>query len=392
MRNLAIPEKVEKPFEQMMLILLQMEKLITRYKPPGARVNVNAIRELDLGTANMYKPLDLEKHWEQTGIYYMTDTDAEGNKISDPITEMANAGFRENALGLREMYMFWYQTLKDELGEDPNLAIQASQPRVTEGNIQTSQQLADNATDYMYDSYLYVCEDAARKTACLLHDSVSFGANVYKHIIGEDEVRGRVFATKVKMLPTEREVALLEAQINQAIASNPDLVMYMNTFKIMRIAKEDVTLAEEYFRLSMKRMIQGKAAEVQQNAQLNAQAQQESLKMKGKMDLDNLKEKLRIEGDADKEKNKNKLKEIALQGAFQVMASKEAEVQPEWKPVINELIQNIMLPLFADNIGHTAALGKLLTMNQPEQQTEQDGQQEEQSDAGPEQQNIIQPT
>jgi hypothetical protein len=393
MRNVAIPEKIEKPFEQMTLILLQMEKLITTWKPPGSMVNVNAVRELDLGTANLYKPLDLEKHHRQTGTLYYTDTDAEGNKIGTPITEIANAGFRENALGLREQYLFWYQSLKDELGEDPNLVSQALQPRVTEGNIQTSQQLADNATDYMYNAYQYVIEEAARKTACLMHDSVSFGASTYRHIIGEDDVKDRIFATKVRLLPNDREIIDLQAQINQAIASNPDLVMYMNTFKIMRIAKEDIKLAEEYFRLGMKRMIQGKAAQVQQNATLNAKAQQESLAMKADFDMKELEKKLKIEGLAQTEQSKNKLREIALQGYFQVMSSKNGDVQPEAMPVINEMLQNLMLPLFKDNAEHTMALGALL--GNPEQQGQQDegqqpsmqdGQQQDQS-----QQQQIQP-
>jgi hypothetical protein len=110
------------------------------------------------------------------------------------------------------------------------------------------------------------------------------------------------------------------------------------------------------------------------------------------MDLANLKAELQIKGDAAKETNKNKLKEIALQGVFQVMASKEAEVQPEWKPVINELIHNIMLPLFSDNIGQTAALGKLIAAGgQPEQPGEAEGQPEDQTDTQPEQQQRQQP-
>lgn len=373
MRNLAIPEKVEKPFEQMCLVLLQMEKLITRYKPPGARVNVNTIRELDLGLASLATPLELEKHYEQTGIYYYTDTDAEGNKIADPITELANAGFRENALGLREQYMFWYQTLKDELGEDPNLVQQAAQPRVTEGNIQTSIQQADNATDYMYDAYLYVMEDAARKTACLMHDSISFGANAYRHIIGEDEVSGRVFATKVKMLPTDQEIAVLEQQINQAIASNKDLPLYLNTFKILRIAKEDIKLAEEYFRLAMKRMLQSQISQAQQNQDATFKSQFAAAKQKGELDLQQLEAELTIKERFEKEKNKNELKKLVIQGAFQVMASKEAEVQPEWMPVIQEVIHNVMLPALSDNIQHTKDLGENISVSKmrPEQELPQ---------------------
>lgn len=348
MRNIAIPEKVEKPFEQMTLILLQMEKVITRYKPPGAKVNVNSVRELDLGLASLAKPLELERHYEQTGTYYFTDTDAEGNKIENPITEIANTAFRENAEGLIRMYQFWYQTLKDELGEDPNISTQAAQPRVTEGNIQTSIEQADNATDYMYKAYLYVMEDAARKTACLMHDSVSFGAKVYSHIIGDDEVDGRVFSTKVRMLPTEREIAVLEQQINQAIAANKDLVIYMNTFKIMRIAKTDIKLAEEYFRLAMKRMLQSQLAQAAQNQDATFKAQNESIKTKGEEDRNTENTKGDIDLAAKKMEGETANKN-AVVAMVTSLLSKGEQVPPSLQPLVNVVMENIMIPLATQN-------------------------------------------
>lgn len=381
MRNLAIPEKVEKPFEQMCLILLQMEKLITRYKPPGAKVNVNAIRELDLGLADLQKPLDLEKHYEQTGIYYYTDTDAEGNKIADPITELANAGFRENALGLREMYMFWYQSLKDELGEDPNLMQQAAQPRVTEGNIQTSIQQADNATDYMYDAYKYIITEAARKTACLMHDSVSFGAKAYRHIIGEDEVRGRVFATQVKMLPNDRQVAELQLMVNNAITSTPDILMYMNTFKIMRIAKEDTKLAEEYFRLAMKRMLQSKIDQARENQMITFKGQEESGKAIEKEKRKSLVLELKTKAFISDKETKNALK-IATVNQILALRAKGIELPAQWVSVENEIIKNLELPLFAENIDQVDALIM--------QQIEGSEEQEEREESQQSNQNVVQ--
>ena len=383
MRNLAIPEKVEKPFEQMCLILLQMEKLITRYKPPGAKVNVSAIRELDLGLADLQKPLDLEKHYEQTGIYYYTDTDAEGNRINEPITELANAGFRENALGLREMYMFWYQTLKDELGEDPNLVQQAVQPRVTEGNVETSIQQADNATDYMFDAYKYIVTEAARKTACLMHDSVSFGAKVYRHIIGEDEVKGRVFSTQVKMLPTEKQIAELQLMVNNAITSTPDILMYMNTFKIMRIAKEDTKLAEEYFRLAMKRMLQSKIDQARENQMITFQGQEQSGKAIEKEKRKSLVLELKTKAFISDKETKNALK-IATVNQILALRAKGIELPSQWISVENEIIRNLELPLFSENIDQTDAL----IMQQIEGGAEQEDESEEQES----QQQNLQPT
>ena len=376
MRNIAIPEKVEKPFEQMTLILLQMEKVITRYKPPGAKVNVNSVRELDLGLASLAKPLELERHYEQTGTYYFTDTDAEGNKIENPITEIANTAFRENAEGLIRMYQFWYQTLKDELGEDPNISTQAAQPRVTEGNIQTSIEQADNATDYMYKAYLYVMEDAARKTACLMHDSVSFGAKVYSHIIGDDEVEGRVFSTKVRMLPTDREIAVLEQQINQAIAANKDLVIYMNTFKVMRIAKTDIKLAEEYFRLAMKRMLQSQIAQVQQNQEITIQGQIVSAQKAE----ESKQETERVKGDIEIKKVQIQEKSavnVSLSTMFTSLLKEGGQIPPSIQPVFNAWMENTMIPMVAQNEEQKAAIIEQIKQSrqqpvneQPEQEME----------------------
>jgi len=348
MRNVALPEKLEKPFEQMSLILLQMEKLITTYKPPGAKINVNSLRELDLGLSSTVTPIENEKLWRQTGNVYYTDTDAEGNKIADPITEMANAGFRENAQGLVEMYHFWYQSLKDELGEDPNLPAQATQPRVTADNVQTSIQQGDYATNDIYSAYLRVTEDAGRKTACLMHDSVSFGAKVYRHIISDTEVDGRVFATKVKMLPTGKEIAALEQQINNAIVSNKDLVMYLNTFKIMRIAKEDIKLAEEYFRLSMKRMLQSQMAQAAQNQDATFKAQNESVITKGEQD----RETETTKGDIDlaaKKMDGETSNKNAVVTMVTSMLSKGIPIPASLQPVVDVVMENIIIPLAAQN-------------------------------------------
>jgi hypothetical protein len=361
---------VEKPFEQMSLILLQMEKLITTYKPPGAKVNVNAIRELDLGLASNVTPLENEKHWRQTGTLYYTDTDAEGNKIEDPITEIANAGFRENAVGLMEMYRFWYQSLKDELGEDPNLPVQAAQPRVTVDNVQTSIQQGDFATNDIYAAYLHVMEDAARKTACLMHDSVSFGAKVYSHIIGDDEVKGRVFSTKVKMLPTEREIAILEQLINLAIASNKDLVMYLNTFKILRIAKEDIKLAEEYFRLGMKRMLQSQMAQVQQNQEATFKAQMESAKAteEGKQRTEEVKGDIDL---ASKKMEGETATRTALSTMFTSLLKEGNQIPANLQPVFNAWAENIMIPMVAQNEEQKAAIIEQFKQAQQQEGNEQ---------------------
>ena len=242
-RNVAVPEKIEEPIEQMILARLKIQQMVAKMVPAGASIDVDALQELDLGLGDSVKPLDVQKIWEQTGKLYYRGRDAEGNRIPVPITELANTGFAPQLNALIQLYNFHYQVLTQELGVDPNLMQQASQPRVAASNVETSRILANDATEYMYDAYMYVMEDAAKKVACLLNTSVSYGSKRYREILKEDQVKGRNFTTKLKMLPTELEVANLQNMMNQALMSNPNLVLYVDPFKVIRIAKENVELA-----------------------------------------------------------------------------------------------------------------------------------------------------
>jgi hypothetical protein len=239
----------------MILARLKIQQMVAKMVPAGASIDVDALQELDLGLGDSVKPLEVQKIWEQTGKLYYRGRDAEGNRIPVPITELANTGFAPQLQALIQLYQFHYQVLKDELGEDPNLMNQAAQPRVAASNIEASRQLANNATEYMYDAYIYVMEETAKKVACLLNKSVTHGAKKYRDILKEEDVKDRNFVAKVKMLPTDMEIAKLEAMMNNAIATNPQFVMYIDPFKVMRIAKENTSLAELYFRQAQKKFI-----------------------------------------------------------------------------------------------------------------------------------------
>jgi hypothetical protein len=258
MRNLAIPEKIEEPVEQMLLTRLKMQQLVAKMRPPGAMINEDALNEIDYGLGDDNKSVDTKKHFDQTGDIYYRGRDAQGNPIPVPITELNNAGFLPQMQALIQLYEYHYKILKDELGEDPNLMSQAATPRVTSSNIQTSLQQGDYATGYVYDAFIHVMEDMAKKMACLMHKSVLYGARAYRNIMGAAQVERRVFGTKIKMLPQEYELQQLQALLNQAIASTPDLVLYLDVFKVMRLARENIKLGEQYLTLATRKMIKSK--------------------------------------------------------------------------------------------------------------------------------------
>ena len=364
MRNVAVPEKIEEPIEQMILARLKIQQMVAKMVPAGASIDVDALQELDLGLGDSVKPLEVQKIWEQTGKLYYRGRDAEGNRIPVPITELANTGFAPQLQALIQLYQFHYQVLKDELGEDPNLMNQAAQPRVAASNIEASRVLANNATEYMYDAYIYVMEESCKKIACLLNKSVTYGAKRYRDLLKQEDVKDRNFVATVRMLPTEGEIANLQAMMNNAIASNPQLIIYLDPFKAMRIAKENVPLAELYFRQAQKRYIKTEQEKAQANSEQNAEIQQASMQAKAQGDAVLL-----------EKTNFGKEKQIVLQGMFD-LAKANIPVPVELQQLISDMLQNVEIPIAVQNQQRQQAL---------EQQAQQEQQQMEQQQMGSQQ-------
>ncbi len=348
MRNLAVPEKIEDPVDQMVLARLKMQQLIASSKPPGSAINWDAMQEIDYGLGDTNKTIDPVKLYNQTGTFYYRGRDAESNPIPVPIQDIPNAGFVPQMQALIEMYRYNYQVLKDELGEDPNLINAASTPRVTSENINTAQQEAEFATDYMFAAYTRCIEDTSRKIACLLHDSVDAKAKAYSEILKEEDVKDRVFYTNVKMLPNDIELSKLEQMMNNAILSNPTLVLYLDQYKILRIAKENIVLAETFFRRAQRRAIEGERQQAQEASKYNGDIQVQSLQAKAQADA----QMKQMEGQIDIAKataTGEAQNKSAIINMVSAILSKGLPIDATVLPLIQTTIQNLMIPMAVQN-------------------------------------------
>lgn len=337
MRNVAVPEKIEEPLDQMIIARLKIQQLVAKMKPAGAMINVDALQELDLGLGDVTKPLEVQKIYEQTGNLYYRGRDAEGNAIPAPINELANAGFVAQMQGLIALYQFHYQVLKDELGIDPNLSQSIAAPRVTSQNAENAMVITDATTEHYYEAYIRCMEDTAKKVACLLNASVTHGAKKYRELLKQDEVAGRNFSTKIQMLPNEQEMAKLEAMVNNAIQTNKDFILYIDPFKLIRIAKENLKFAELLFRQAQKRYLKSQMEIAQKNSEYNAQIQIQSQQTKAESDAS-----------LDNQKNQAKEKQILLSGYFDLVKS-GVQVPQEISMVLGEVIKSVAVPIAMQN-------------------------------------------
>jgi hypothetical protein len=277
MRNLAIPEKIEAAVDGMILACLKVQQDISLAIPPGWAIDESALQQIDYGLGEAAnKDVDHVRLFKQTGTLWYKSLDAEGNRIPVPINEIANTGFYNHVDAFIRTYQFWYETLKDELGEDPKLISQSLQPRVAAGNVEMSQAASEEATNYIYNAYAECMRQTTRKVTCLLKDSIEYGSKAYRHLIGEEDVKGRVFNADIKFLPTEMEIQKFEMMVQQALATSPGLSMFLDPMQLTRIAKEDVKLAESVFRNAQKKLIQHEQQMQRENLQMTIEGQQKS--------------------------------------------------------------------------------------------------------------------
>jgi hypothetical protein len=348
MRNLAIPEKIEAAVDGMILACLKMQQVVARMRPTGAAIDETALQSIDYGLGDAgNKDIDYKKLYDQTGDIYYRGIDAEGNRVPVPITELRNSGFLDQMNGLIAIYQFWYQSLKDELGEDPNLISQALQPRVAGVNVEASQMQSEFATDYMYRAYAECMKITARKISCLLKDSIEYGANAYRHIAKKEDFDGRIFSTDIRFLPTDFEVQRFEAMMNQLIAATPDLMLFIDPFQMMRTAKEDVKLAELLFRHAQKRMLAWQRQTAMENQQQTIQGQIEAAKTAEEEKRKTMEEEMKIEERRTKITGQAQNQTAIVNMVAALMKPTAEGVTPtipaEFKPIVDAVLQNIMV-------------------------------------------------
>jgi hypothetical protein len=349
MTNLAVPEKIDQPVDAMQLELLKIQQCIAKSRPPGAAVNVDAVQELDLGLASgVSSPMEVQKIYDQTGNMYYRGRDASGQPIPVPITELSNTGFLNQIQGYINAYLFHYQTLKDQLGEDPNLMTAASQPRVAVQNIEVAQQSAATATDYMFDAVMSLYRDMSKKVACLMNDSITFGAKAYRDILKEKDVKGRVFLTEMEMMPSDIEIAEFRNTINQAISVDPNLLMFVDINKIFRVAKQNVKLADLYFQQGQKQYRRYLQEQTEQNQQATFQAQMAS----NKQAADAKMQQTDLEGTIDVTKSKTAAdgaNKSAIINMVTKLLADGTDIPPSLVPFMQVTIENLLLPMVAQN-------------------------------------------
>lgn len=273
MKNMAIVERMENSISQMTVSLLKMQQLKSQLRPDEMAIDVSRLTNINLGDG-LLKPFEVQEIFEQTGKAYYNGVGEDGETPQDvPFKPIQMSGAAQKMMALMNDYNFHLQLLRDMVGM--NEATDGTGVGERTGNqvMNTQIGVSNRATDFIYGAWITHLNGIAKRIAILLWWNITHKGN-YTTVMDSFDIGKKIYDLQISMLPTDADRQFVDGMIQTAITAG--IVNFEEVFRLRRIAKTNVKLAEIYLAKYEKKRQRDLAAQSQQNAQANAQQQMAS--------------------------------------------------------------------------------------------------------------------
>jgi hypothetical protein len=280
LNNLPMIQRMETSIRQMTLTHMKIQQIVAKMRPAGLMIDIDGLQNISIGGGKSISPLEIQKIYDQTGNLYYRSSTEEGQRQTPPVQEIANAGSVQQLQELINIFNYYLNRLREETGINELRDGAAINPRLGNKQLQAGIAASNNATDYIYDSYVSIIENTMMKCGILLSDAVSFRVKEYASVVKSD-INNRYFDIKVEMIPDDEYKQFLEAMVQTALSGGQ--IDFETAFNIRNI--KNVKLGELYLARATKKKQKELQKQAQQNSEMNAQAQQQSLQLKAQADM-----------------------------------------------------------------------------------------------------------
>jgi len=320
------------PFaDQIQLSHLKIQHLLAKARPKGAAFELGSLENVSKGDGGTFTPLELQEVYDQTGNIYYRRQDDEGNATQFmPVQELEN-GIGNDVMNLIRIYQHNLQMLRDVTGV--NEARDASQPssEALVGVQKLALLASNNATRRVNDAYLNITKRLAQSVCQRIQDVVEYSGplKVYSSALGESNVKV-VELTKelslheigiaIDVAPDAQEKQMLENNIQVSLAQKELRI----EDAIMIRSINNVKLANQMLIIRRKKYIQDQQEMAQQNAQMNAQAQQESAMMSSQMKAQDAQMEAQIEQASIAAKHQAEMERMQMEYELKAQLQREA--------------------------------------------------------------------
>ncbi len=339
-------ERALSPLRKYTLADLKIKQIIANLRPPGITIDIETVRDIDLGAGNSISGMEVIKMYNQSGIVVWSSRGLNPNERQEiPIKELPNSGSLQQLTELMNIKNDAMQEIRSVLGV-PLYRDGSDVGDRTSGVLQEQQKAASfNVTDYVLNSNKNLWEETFYKYCIIEWDNVVLKNN-------QTELMDTVFQLSLNMKPTAYEREQLERNIQigmQAVDANGHpLLTFKDAFKIRNI--KNFKLAELYLANMVQSNEKKAAIDKDKREQANIQSQQESAKMANEQVAKIQQDKLDQEKDMEAFKSTKKKEELLLQGFLSVAAKDESgQMIKMFLPAIQQLVPNIAIPLQLEN-------------------------------------------
>jgi len=280
-----------------------------------------------------------------------------------PIAEAPNNASIGQIQELITVYNHYLERLRDEIGVNEYREGASVNPKLGLGVQQAQISASNNATDFLYDSYLNVYTQTAFKIALLLYDSVLYGGKAYRDYLSTNDVEGKIFDVFIEALPDDNEKQFLNQMVQTAISANA--IDFEDAFKVRNI--KNYKLAEMYLSKAKKKKMREDMEKAQANSQMNAQSQQQSIMAKAQADAQL--EQVQSQNKIAVVNAEMKLKQNSMTQEFVQMALlKSFELDRELPADIQAIVDNYFNELQQQKMAEQQAIMQAAQQQQMQQQ------------------------
>lgn len=379
----ALIENAVTAIRQLILTRLKIQHLTVELKPSGIAVDYGRLGSgLSTGTGGEFDKLEVLRIYNTKGsvFYDSVGDDPMNPNRSLPIQELGNGADVAKLNQLVALHNFWVDVLKGDIGSNDAADGTTLPTRYGEGVTQAQIQSFNNNTRYVYDGYLSLLEETYNKVCMMAWDDVVLKGKKFKMQEGyTPDLMDASFRVRVKMMPTEQEMATFENMLNNCIKSGsiaPD-----EAFKFLKTAKENMDLA--YMQLNREADKKRKQAEQQELAKIDrtnkgaAEAAQSATQGK----LQELKEELNNKALLQSAKLSGDKETALITFATQLSLQSfnlDKPIPGDIKPMIDYILKNAITPMQQEELA--AQQKQQQEQEQAAQQTAMNNQQEEQTE------------
>ena len=273
--------------DMIQLTHLKLQQVMARMVPDGVYLDADGLAEVDLGNGTNYNPQEALNMFFQTGSVigrsFTGDGDMNPGKV--PIQEIASGSGGAKLQSLINTYNYYLQMIRDVTGL--NEARDASVPdkNALVGVQKLAAANSNTATRHILQSGLFLTTETAECLSLRVSDVLEYSdtkdafiQRIGAHNVGTIEEMQNLhlydFGIFIELQPDEEEKAMLENNIQQALAKNS--IELEDAIDVRDI--KNIKLANQLLKIRRQKKIardqQLAERNIQAQAQANAQSQQ----------------------------------------------------------------------------------------------------------------------